>query len=49
MHAGKHYTIREVLFWTRREIFGLSLLVAIPTILYEVWEECIKLFESYCE
>ena len=38
MHAGKHYTIREVLFWTRREIFGLSLLVAIPTVLYEVWD-----------
>jgi putative membrane protein len=37
MHTGKHYTLREVLYWTRREIFGLLVLGTVPTILYEVW------------
>src|SRR6187455_3263455 len=34
MHAGKHYTLREVLYWTRREIYVLLLLGTIPTALY---------------
>lgn len=34
MHAGRHYKLREVLYWTRREIYGLIPLAAIPTILY---------------
>ena len=38
MHTGKHYTLREVLYWTRREIFGLLVLGTIPTVLYEVWD-----------
>ena len=38
MHTGKHYTLREVLYWTRREIFGLLALGTIPTVLYEVWD-----------
>ena len=44
MHTGKHYTLREVLYWTRREIFGLLVLGTIPTVLYEVWD--IKLTHS---
>ena len=38
MHAGKHYTFREVLYWTRREIYVLVVLGAIPTTLHEVWD-----------
>jgi len=34
MHAGKHFTLREVLYWTRREIYVLLLLGTIPTALY---------------
>ena len=38
MHAGKHYTFGEVLYWTRREIYVLVVLGAIPTTLHEVWD-----------
>jgi len=38
MHTGKHYKLREVLYWTRREIFGLTVLGTVPTVLYEVWD-----------
>ena len=38
MHTGKHYKLREVLYWTRREIFGLLVLGTVPTVLYEVWD-----------
>lgn len=37
MHAGRHYTLREVIFWTRREIYILLFLGIIPTFLFEVW------------
>ena len=37
MHAGKHYTLKEVLYWTRREIYVLLVLGSVPTILHEVW------------
>jgi ion channel-forming bestrophin family protein len=38
MHAGKHYTLKEVLYWTRREIYVLLLLGTVPTVLYAVWD-----------
>lgn len=34
MHAGKKYSIKEVLFWTRRDIYFLLLISTIPTTLY---------------
>lgn len=34
MHAGKHYTLKEVLKWTRRDIYFLLLVAAIPTACY---------------
>jgi ion channel-forming bestrophin family protein len=37
MHTGKHYTLREVLYWTRREIYFLLFLGTVPTVLYEFW------------
>jgi ion channel-forming bestrophin family protein len=38
MHAGRHFTLKEVLFWTRREIFVLLIVSTLPTILYEVFD-----------
>ena len=38
MHTGKHYTLREVLYWTRRDIYFLLVLGTIPTVLYEVFD-----------
>ncbi|MCB0483104.1 MAG: hypothetical protein KDC37_00930, partial [Flavobacteriales bacterium] len=34
MHIGNNYTLKEVIFWTRRDIFALFLISAIPTTLY---------------
>jgi len=34
MHIGNHYKLSEFLFWTRRDIYRLVLLAAIPTALY---------------
>jgi len=34
MHAGKYYSLKEVLFWTRRDILFLLIVSAIPTTLY---------------
>ncbi|HMP99982.1 MAG TPA: bestrophin family ion channel [Cyclobacteriaceae bacterium] len=36
MHAGSNYTLREFLYWTRREIYWLVLLALILTSLYEL-------------
>jgi putative membrane protein len=36
MHIGKSYKITEFLYWTRRSIFYLLLLGAIPVLLYQV-------------
>lgn len=36
MHAGRHYSIKEVLYWTRRDIFFLFIVATIPTVLYEL-------------
>lgn len=34
MHIGNHYKLSEFLFWTRRDIYRLFILAAIPTVLY---------------
>jgi len=38
MHTGKSYRLIEFLLWTRRNIFWLLLLGAVPTVLYQVFE-----------
>ena len=38
MHAGNQYTLKEFLIWTRRDIYFIFLLSAIPTILFAVFE-----------
>lgn len=35
MHAGRQYSLREFLNWTRNEIYKLFLIAAIPTALYQ--------------
>ncbi len=37
MHIGKSYTLKEFLLWTRRNIYWLIIIGAIPVILYEVF------------
>lgn len=34
MHAGKKYTFLEFIMWTRRDIYRLTLLAIVPTVLY---------------
>ncbi|MBK9289991.1 MAG: multidrug transporter [Flavobacteriales bacterium] len=34
MHAGRRFTLREVLWWTRRDIYWFLFLSIIPTVLY---------------
>lgn len=36
MNSGNHYSFKEVVFWTRRDIFALLIVASIPTILYKV-------------
>jgi putative membrane protein len=36
MHTGTHYHLKEFLAWTRRDIYVVLIISAIPTILYEV-------------
>ena len=36
MHIGQHYTLREFLRWTRRDILLLSILAIVPTMLYQL-------------
>ena len=38
MHTGKHYRLTEFLFWTRRDIYVLTVLAIIPTVLYQVFD-----------
>lgn len=38
MHAGRKYDIKEVFFWTRRELFIFAIIATVPTILYEFLE-----------
>ncbi|MBL0293792.1 MAG: hypothetical protein IPQ04_05870 [Saprospiraceae bacterium] len=37
MHVGHNYTLKEVLNWTRKDIYHLALIAIIPVILYEVF------------
>ncbi|RZL26065.1 MAG: multidrug transporter, partial [Pedobacter sp.] len=34
MHAGKKYTFFEFILWTRRDLYRLTILAVIPTVLY---------------
>jgi putative membrane protein len=34
MHSGKKYTVREFIYWTRRDIYKLLILSTLPTVLY---------------
>lgn len=36
MHIGSHYKLVEFLLWTRRDIYWLILVAAIPTVLYKL-------------
>lgn len=36
MHAGQNYKLKELLFWTRRDIYALTVLAIVPTILFNV-------------
>jgi len=36
MHAGKNFSFKEVMFWTRRDIFFLLFISAVPTFFYAV-------------
>jgi putative membrane protein len=38
MHAGKYYSIRQIVRWTRREIVVFILIAFTPTFLYEVFD-----------
>lgn len=37
MHAGRRFKLREVLFWTRRDIFRYLIIAAIPTVLCQLF------------
>ncbi|MDC0717228.1 bestrophin family protein [Nannocystis bainbridge] len=34
MHAGRHYPLKHVLLWTRRETFAFAVIATVPTIFY---------------
>lgn len=36
MHTGHRYTIQQVFFWTRRELYIFLLIAALPTAAYEL-------------
>ncbi|HLP28548.1 MAG TPA: bestrophin family ion channel [Candidatus Didemnitutus sp.] len=36
MHAGRNYTLKEVLLWTKREILMISLISTVPVVLFSV-------------
>jgi putative membrane protein len=38
MHAGRRYTLKEFVYWTRRDIYILIWWSAIPTVLFEVFD-----------
>ena len=35
MHSGRHYTLKEFLIWTRRDILKLFLIALVPTLAYQ--------------
>src|ERR1043165_4262782 len=36
MHAGRHYTFKEVLYWTRREVLIFAAISFVPCVLAEL-------------
>ncbi len=36
MHSGKNFSFKEVMFWTRRDIYLLLLIATVPTFCYQV-------------
>jgi ion channel-forming bestrophin family protein len=38
MHTGSHYSFGEFIMWTRRDIYKLLVVAAIPTVLYQVFD-----------
>lgn len=34
MHSGNNYSFKEVVFWTRRDLFSHLIIAAVPTVLY---------------
>jgi putative membrane protein len=38
MHVGNNYSLKEVILWTRRDIFSILVVAAIPTICYIYFE-----------
>jgi putative membrane protein len=38
MHAGKQYSLKELLLWTRRDIYALLVIATLPTLVYQ-WLE----------
>lgn len=38
MHSGINYSLKEFLFWTRRDIYILILLAVVPTLLFQLLE-----------
>ncbi len=36
MHSGKHYSFKEVIIWTRRDVLALLIIAAIPTVIYDI-------------
>lgn len=37
MYTGHHYSLKEFLYWTRRDIYLLVIVAVIPTILYHIF------------
>lgn len=37
MHAGNQYSLKEFIVWTRRDIYALLFLAAVPTILFQLF------------
>lgn len=35
MHVGRRYSLKEFLYWTRRDIYLITAIAAVPTILYQ--------------
>lgn len=40
MHAGQRYSLREFVYWTRRELYWLTGIATVPTLLFQLlhWE-----------
>ena len=38
MHIGNNYSTKEVLFWTRKDIYLLLVISSIPVVLYQIFD-----------